>query len=215
MRDLVIFGAGGYGKEVCQVIADVNASDAAWNVLGILDDNRDLHGQAIGDHPVLGGGEWLREYPAATVALAVGSPSGRRKALNSLSSLANGFATLIHPTAWLGQRVAVGNGTVVLAGAAVSTDIVLGDFVCLNKNCIVGHDVSIGDFTTISPGASISGRVSIGEGCDIGANSVVVQGLQVGAWSVVGAGAVVTRDLQPAVTAVGVPARVVSANRSR
>jgi len=125
------------------------------------------------------------------------------------------FATAIHPTAWVGNHVSLGVGTVLLAGATISTDITIGDFVCLNKNSIVGHDFVIERYATISPGASLSGFVHIGEGCDIGANSVVVQGYRVGSESIVGAGAVVAADLPAGVTAVGVPARVIKWRTSR
>lgn len=205
MRDLLIIGAGGYGREVCQVVEDL---DPAWKVLGFLDDREELHGGMVRELPVLGGIDAVTEHPAAAVAVAVGSPAGRRAVAERLAGLPDErLPVLVHPRAWIGNRVEVGAGTVVLAGAAVSTDIAIGRFACLNKNCIVGHDAVLGDFTTISPGASISGFVTLGEGCDIGANSVVVQGRTVGAGTIVGAGAVVTADLPAGVTAVGVPAR--------
>jgi sugar O-acyltransferase (sialic acid O-acetyltransferase NeuD family) len=205
VRDLIIIGAGGYGREVCQVVEDLGPD---WNVLGFLDDREELHGGTIRELPVLGAVDAAREHHAAAIVVAVGSPAGRRAVAERLGDLPDErFPVLVHPRAWIGNRVEVGAGTVVLAGAAVSTDIRVGRFACLNKNCIVGHDAVIGDFTTISPGASISGFVTLGEGCDVGANSVVVQGHSVGAGTVVGAGAVVTSDLPAGVTAVGVPAR--------
>ena len=205
MRDLLIIGAGGYGREVCQVVEDLGA---AWNVLGVLDDRAELHGSTVRELPVLGGVDAVTEHPRAAIVVAVGSPVGRRAVVERLGELPDArFPVLVHPRAWIGNHVEVGIGTVVLAGAAVSTDIRIGRFACLNKNCIVGHDAVLGDFTTISPGASISGFVTLGEACDIGANRVVVQGHAVGAGTVVGAGAVVTGDLPAGVTAVGVPAR--------
>lgn len=205
MRDLLIIGAGGYGREVCQVVEDL---DPAWKVLGFLDDREELHGGTVRDLPVLGGIDRVADHPGAAVVVAVGSPAGRRAVAERLTGLPDErLPVLVHPRAWIGNRVEVGAGTVVLAGAAVSTDITIGRFACLNKNCIVGHDAVLGDFTTISPGASVSGFVTLGEGCDIGANSVVVQGHSVGAGTIVGAGAVVTADLPAGVTAVGVPAR--------
>ncbi|HEX8103015.1 MAG TPA: acetyltransferase [Solirubrobacteraceae bacterium] len=209
MRDLVIFGAGGYGREVRQVVEDVNADASEWNLAGFLDGDPALHGQAVRDLPVLGGPEWLDGRGDVAVALAVGGPAGRRAVAERIGAAR--CATLVHPGAWIGNHVALGTGTIVLAGVTVSTDIAIGDLVCLNKNCIVGHDAVIGRYATISPGASISGYVRVGEGCDVGANSVIVQGHAVGDWSVVGAGAVVTKDLPAGVTAVGVPARVIKA----
>jgi sugar O-acyltransferase (sialic acid O-acetyltransferase NeuD family) len=162
------------------------------------------------DLPVLGGTAWLEQNSAAAVAVAAGYPASRWKIVRALERLGpREYPVLVHPRAWIGNHVTLGRGSVVLAGAAISTEVSVGAFVCLNKNCIAGHEAVIGDFATVSPGASLSGRVHVGDGCDIGANSVVVQGVRVGEWSVVGAGAVVPRDLPPNVTAVGVPVKVI------
>ena len=39
MVDIIIVGAGGCGREVANWIDDINKIDAAWNILGFLDDN--------------------------------------------------------------------------------------------------------------------------------------------------------------------------------
>jgi len=212
MRDLVIFGTGGFAREVRQVVADLERERPRWTLRGFLDGDPARHGTAIRDLPVLGGAAWLADRPDVDVAVAVGAPAGRRRVVGALRELGltdDRFPALVHPRAWIGDHVAVGIGSVVLAGAAVSTDIELGPFAVLNKNCIVGHDAVLEPFVTVAPGASVSGHVRLEEGVDLGAGSVVVQGLRVGAGTVVGAGAVVARDLPPGVTAVGVPARAI------
>ncbi|MGE4426853.1 MAG: NeuD/PglB/VioB family sugar acetyltransferase [Solirubrobacteraceae bacterium] len=213
MRDLVIFGTGGSAREVCQAIEDVNAAGPTWRIVGFLDGDASRHGSELRDLPVLGGAGWAAEHPDTTVVVAIGGPAGRRAVVGELADLGvtgpERFPVVVHPTAWIGNHVRVGEGSVVLAGAAVSTDIDLGPFAALNKNCIVGHDAVLEPFVTIAPGASVSGHVRLGEGVNLGANSVVVQGRSVGAGTVVGAGAVVAEDLPARVTAVGVPARVI------
>ena len=46
------------------------------------------------------------------------------------------------------------------------------------------------------------------EGALVGIGAIVLPRVRIGAWSTVGAGAVVTADVPPAVTVMGVPARV-------
>lgn len=160
--------------------------------------------------PVLGATDWLRAHDQVSVALGVGATPTRRRLAKVVASKAPGrFPTLVHPGAWIGNRVVLGEGSIVCAGCLVTTDIRIGSFVIVNLDCTVSHDTVIEDFATIAPGVNISGNVHIGEGCDLGTGATLIQGITVGAWSILGAGAVVVRDLPANVTAVGIPAQVI------
>jgi sugar O-acyltransferase (sialic acid O-acetyltransferase NeuD family) len=208
MRDLVLFGTGGLAREVLQIVLDLNEDAPRWNVLGFLDDNEALHGTAIHDLPVLGGAGWLADRPGVQAVVGIGGTATRRKVVRRLQSISGaGFATLVHPLAYVGRRVAVGEGSVLCPGALVTTDIAIGRHVILNLAVTVGHDAVLEDFVTVAPGAHVSGNVRVGEGCDLGTGSTVIQGKAIGAWTIVGAGAVVVKDLPANVTAVGAPAK--------
>ena len=210
MTDLVIFGSGGFAREVLQVALDQNDDARTWNVLGFLDGDPETHGQAVHDLPVFGAAEWLAGQPDVSVVVGVGATPARRRIVQTIEAVRpTAFATLVHPRAWLGRRVALGAGSVVCAGSLLTTDIETGRHVVLNLDCTVGHDARLGDFVTAAPSVNISGAVTVGEGCDLGTGAVFIQGVTVGAWTVVGAGAVVVRDLPPNVTAVGAPARAI------
>ena len=64
IHPVVVYGAGGHGRETAQLIEDINAHRARWDVLGFIDDNPSLHGREINGLPVLGGIEWLRSEGA-------------------------------------------------------------------------------------------------------------------------------------------------------
>lgn len=209
MQDLVIYGMGGFGREVHQIVEDVNQERATWNFLGFLDDDPARRGTLAHGYPALGGSAWLERHPGVAVALSIGRPAARCRIVSRLRALGHArFATLVHPRAWVGNRVILGDGTIVHAAANVTTDVTVGSHVILNKGCTVGHDVVIGDFVFVAPHALV-GCSEVGEGTYLGAGSTAVNYLPVGRWSVVGAGAVVLRELPSNVTAVGVPARVV------
>ncbi|MGE5674170.1 MAG: transferase, partial [Mycobacterium leprae] len=58
MRDIVIFGTGGFAREVHELIEDLQQVDpSSWNVVGFLDGNSQKHGTIVHDLPVLGGAE--------------------------------------------------------------------------------------------------------------------------------------------------------------
>jgi sugar O-acyltransferase (sialic acid O-acetyltransferase NeuD family) len=207
MTDLVIFGAGGHARETHQLVLDINADTPTWNLLGFLDGDSGRHGTEVHGMPVLGDEGWVAGRSEVAVSVAIGSTASKRRVVRGLSEAGcSRFATLVHPGAWVGRGVEIGEGSMICACNVVTTDIQIGCHVILNVGCTVSHDSVIGDYVTLAPGVTISGTVSVGEGCDLGAGSTVIQGVRIGHWSIVGAGAVVVRDLEPDVTAVGVPA---------
>lgn len=208
MKDLVIFGTGGFAREVRQIVEDLNQENKVWNLIGFLDENDEHHGTQMHGSPILGDLEWLKQHPHTAVVVAIGSSANRRKiVLELLCADHTRFATLVHPLAWISKRVDIGPGTVIDAGVLISPDAKIGKHVILNNNCTIGHDTVVEDYVTVAPNASIAGEVHIGEGCDIGANCTIIQGNSIGHWSVVGAGAVCVKDVPPNVTAVGIPAK--------
>jgi sugar O-acyltransferase (sialic acid O-acetyltransferase NeuD family) len=208
VRDLVILGTGGFAREVHQLAEDVNADRPTWNVLGFLDDEVSRAGEAVHGLPVLGARDWLNDT-SVSVAVGVGVPATRWRIVDDLqrSYPSIEFPTLVHPLAWIGNRIELGPGTIVCTGVRLTTDLVIRDHVQLNLDVTVGHDSVVHPFATVAPGVNISGRATIGEGCDLGTGVAIIQGISIGAWTIVGAGAVVVRDIPANVTAVGAPAK--------
>lgn len=208
MKDLVIVGVGGFAREVHQLMEDFGLQNSLYNFIGFLDDNPEYHNKEVHGFPVLGGVSWLRDHGDAAVAVGIGSTSVRRRIVQRIqASCANSFATLVHPSARIGNRVAIGEGTIVCAGTIVTTDVSIGKHVVLGTGSTVGHDAHFDDYVTVAPSVTISGAVNVGAGCDLGTGSTIIQGINIGHWSVVGAGAVVVKDVPPNVTAVGMPAK--------
>lgn len=212
-KPIVIFGAGGFAREVLQVILDLNAQSPKsppWEPLGFIVDPTYAGKNLVHGLPILGGVDWLAENPQTSIVIAVGSSAARLQIAQRIEAACqNPFASLVHPRAWIGRQVAIGHGSVVCAGCMITTDIQIGRHVHVNIGSTVGHDASLRDFVTINPGVNISGNVTLNEGAEIGTGSVLIPGTTVGEWSIVGASSVVTKSLDPNVTAVGVPARVI------
>ncbi|MBI5442506.1 MAG: acetyltransferase [Deltaproteobacteria bacterium] len=208
MRRVVVFGTGGFAREVHQVIKDINRHVPTWEMLGFVDDNPAAHGTELHGLPVLGGREWAGSHREVAVAIAIGSPASRKRVAQALRAEGcTSFATLVHPAAWVGDNVTIEEGSIVCAGCLITTDLTIGRHVILNLGCTLGHDTLLADFVTASPSVNVSGCCRIGEGVDVGTGAKIIQGITLGEWSVVGAGAVVVRDLPPNITAVGSPAR--------
>lgn len=210
MQDIVIYGCGGFGREVLQVLHAINAVQPTWRCLGFLVDpgfetDTPVHGLRVASRP-----EALNCAPETAVTVGIGNPLAREAVVGRLIKFGlTNFATLVHPRAWVGNFVQLGEGTIVCAGSLLTTDIRIGAHVHLNIATTVGHDTRIGDFSTISPGVNISGKVTLGQRVEIGSAASIIPGVEIGADATIGAGAAVVKSIPAGCTAVGVPAKVI------
>ena len=210
MRDLVVYGASGFGQQVMFWVEDANAAEPRFRILGFVDDDSDAHGERRTGYPVLGGRDWLSDHArsgAVAVVLGLAGPPVKQRVISALAGLALEFPAVIHPSAVVSRHATVRRGATVGPGNVVSVNVEVGEFATVNTTCTLGHDARIGDYATVLPGVNVSGHVSVGEGVSVGTGAAILQGVTIGAETTVGAGATVVGDLPPGCVAVGTPAR--------
>lgn len=205
MKDLAIYGAGGFGREVALLIDQINREKSTWNFLGFFDDAKSNYPQ----NKIIGDGESLQSYAnQISIVIAIADPQVRSAIATRLTNPHIEFPTIVHPKADLGSSInIVGKGSIITQGVILTTGIQIGDFVIVNLATTIGHDCQIGNFCSIMPGANISGNVHIGSKTLIGSGATILQNLVIGDEARVGAGAVVTRNVAQVDTVVGIPAR--------
>jgi len=200
---VLILGAGGHGKVVADILLHQDVP-----VLGFLDDNPMLHGQARLGLPILGAIASYPRYEPGGLALGIGDTAQRRRVVQRCGPAAQRlWRDAIHPRATIAASARLGQGVTVVAGAVVNPDAILGDHVIINTGATVDHDCMVAAYGHIAPGAHLAGHVSIGEGAVVGIGAAICPGCTIGAWSIVGAGAAVVREVPDGITAIGVPAR--------
>ena len=208
----VIIGAGGFGRECFDVLnAVANSQDSdSVEFLGFVDSNpsevnlkrlEQLGATYLGAEEM-----WWSQKVRSKVIIGVGNPQVRKDIVQRIPKEFGVHTTLIHPTATIGSAFNCGIGVVVCAGAILSTNVQLGDFVHINPGAVFGHDANIGDYVSINPAAVVSGETAIGDQTLIGANATVLQGLQIGE-GVVGASACVVNNIGSNTVVKGVPAK--------
>ncbi|CAN5654933.1 acetyltransferase [soil metagenome] len=213
--DVVIIGAGGHGKVVLDILRA--ASSSKIRAVGFLDADPALLGTAVNGLPVLGPIHHiskLRQQKVSGAIVAIGDNRARFTYARYLLDEGLELISAIHPSAVVSSTARTGRNVVIAAGAIVCTDAQIGDSVILNTGCIVDHECEIGEAAHICPGVALAGRVRIGAGAFVGLGARVIQCRTVGEHATIGAGAVVIEDIPADVTAVGVPARVMTISAS-
>lgn len=208
MKDLVIFGAGGFGREIQWLIERINEVKDEWNILGYIDDGINTDFEQDG-YKVLGNTEWLlAQEKEISVACAIGNAKTRKRIIEKMEGMENlSFPNLIDPSVQKSQRITMGKGNLICAGTIATVDIKIGDFNIINLDCTIGHDVVLDSFVTVYPSVNISGCVEVGECSELGTGSQIIQGKKIGVEVIVGAGSVIVKDIITSGTYVGIPAR--------
>ncbi len=148
MKNLLILGAGGYGRtvaELAQILGD-------FDKISFLDDKSDA------PDVIAHCGAYRREALCSEYAYAYpafGDNALRFAWLREIDETGYIVPTLIHPTAYVSPSAEIGQGTVILPHAVVGTGTVVGAGSIINIGALVDHNCEIGVCCHIAPGAII------------------------------------------------------------
>lgn len=209
MKNIAIFGGGGFGREVKTIIDKINELHPnTYNFVGFYDDGITKN-TILNGFPVLGGMEELNALDEElALVISIGDPKIKRKIISNISNKYISYPTIIHPKSSISlDEVFIGIGSIICEGTIITCNIKIGDFVILNLMCTVGHDTIIDDYCAFMPSVNISGEVHIKSSVYVGTGAKIINLLEIGENTIVGAGAVVSKTLPANCTAVGIPAK--------
>ena len=205
MKDIIIVGAGGFGREAYYRIKAVNAVEPTWNIKGFINDVPvDLRSKKI-DLPILGTISDWRPSDNEVFAMGISSPLGKAKVASILKSKGAQFATVIHPMAIVEETAVLGEGCMISRGSTVGDCAVLGDFVNI-AGSMVGQDAEIGDFSTTTGYANIT-NAKLGKRVFVGSHAVILNDRKIGDDAFICAGSIVFHHVKPGIKVWGNPAR--------
>jgi sugar O-acyltransferase (sialic acid O-acetyltransferase NeuD family) len=210
-NELIIYGAGGAGRELAFSLSLENDIKKKWLVKAFVDDDSLLWEKTVNKIYLPGGFEWLKARGGAVALAIIGNHVIRRKLVERLK-LIEGiyFPLIIGPNSIVSDSVEFGEGCIVsLSFNWIDPNVKLGNFVFVCCSTRIGHDVSIGDYTAIFSNIDISGGAQIGADCVIGTGVTINPEVKIGDRAIIGAGSVVIRDIPADVIAAGVPARII------
>lgn len=197
---LAIFGTGGMGRELADIVARSPRLRSRYTEIVFTTDDPGTSVQGISVvHP-----DSLA--PEDEISLAVGSSPVRRTLAERFAR--RRFATIVSDHAIVSTSARLGEGAMVCDFAVVNNNAVIGRHFQANVHAQVSHDAVIGDFVTFAPQTSCNGWVEIGDDVSVGAGALIRNGtpqrrLRIGQGATIGMGAVVLRDVPAGRTALG------------
>ena len=208
MHDLVIYGAGGLGREVAAMVCRINRRHQFWNLLGCVDDGVQDKTEVDGC-PLLGGMDFIRNFGRPLdVALTIAKPSVKRRIFTELKECPHvHLPAIIDETSLLPTDFSPGEGCIISPYCAISSNVRIGSCVFFNTGTLIGHDAVLGDFCSLMCHVDVAGNVNVGEDTLIGDHACILQGLRVGARATVGMGSIVMTPVPDDCTVLGNPAR--------
>lgn len=206
MKDLIIVGASGFGREVLWYIEDINAIRPTWNLKGFIDDNLNALDDYDCDYAILGTiRDWIPSENEEFVC-ALAFPEVKRRVVEDLLKKGANFATIVHPTARINVHSSIGEGSIITTNCVVSSNARVGRFVSLLSSN-VAHDASIGDWSTLSGRCALNGHAEVGEMVYMGCGVLVAPSKKIGDHATVGIGSVVISNVKSGTKVFGNPAK--------
>lgn len=209
MKQLVIIGAGGFGREVLEWATGCPAYRREWEIAGFLDDRSDALEPFPGiGLPLLGNTTDYEPGNNELFICGIGRPSLRAAIRRRFEEKGARFARVVHESCLVGSRVELGPGVLLCPHVVLTADIGIGANTALNVATAVGHDAHIGSDCQLSSFCDVTGYVRICDEVFFGSRASVIPGRRIGDRATVGAGSVVVADVPPDVTVFGNPARL-------
>jgi sugar O-acyltransferase (sialic acid O-acetyltransferase NeuD family) len=207
MKNLLIIGARGFGREVYNTAVESLGYKRNFIVKGFLDDKETALDDYKGYPPIISSVEDYTPQKDDVFICALGEVSYKKKYTEIILSKGGEFINIIHRDVYIGSNTKLGVGCFFASGVKISCDVRIGNFVTMNFSSVVGHDAQIGDFSHLNS-MSFMGGFSILEECStLHTSAILLPHKKIGKHSVVGAGAMVYKNVKENTTVFGNPAQ--------
>ena len=206
MKNLLIIGARGFGREIFSTTKFCRGYNEEFIVKGFLDSKSDAL-DGLGDYPpIIDSVEHYQPQPDDVFICALGDVHYKKKYTDIILQKGGTFINLIHKQAYVSNFTKIGYGCIIFKDVSLSNNAIVGNFVTLQQYVTTGHDMVMGDYCEIESFAFIGGYATIGDFVTIHTGAIITPHQKIGNHAVVGAGAVVIRRVKENTTVFGNPA---------
>lgn len=209
MKNLIIIGARGFGREVFNLAQQTEEYGNEWIIKGFLDSDQDALKMFQGYPPILSSSENYAVQEDDIFICALGNPAHKKHYVDIIISKGGTFTNIIHPTTTINKvGTAIGRGVIIGPYTYISNNVTVGNYVTIQSHVAIGHDVSIGSFCQINCLSFFGGFVKVGEQSTINPGATILPKKVVGNNSTVGINSSVLANVKDNTSVYGNPAKV-------
>lgn len=207
MKNLLVIGARGWGREIFNMLPDCIGYQTEYIVKGFLDDKKDALDGMPGYPPIIGSVEEYEPQSDDVFVCALGDINWKKHYAEIILNKDGQFINIIHRTALIQRNTKLGKGCIITDNVGISCDIEIGDFSTFQSYSIVGHDAKVGNYCHLGVRSFMGGFSSLGDNTTLQTGSIILPHVKIGNNCVVGAGSVVIKRVKDGSTVYGNPAK--------
>lgn len=207
MKNLIIIGAGGMGREISHHATLCKGYNAEFKIKGFLDDDKDALRGFKGYPDII---DTIQHYIPENddvFVCSIGDVVKKKRSIHIILDKGGEFINLIHPDASISMNVKIGIGCIILKNAFIGVECEIQDYVLIQESAVIGHDVKIGKYSRIDCHVVCVGGIELKDEVTIHSGAVINDHVIVEKGAVVGALSFVIRRVKENTTVFGNPAK--------
>lgn len=206
MKNLLIIGARGYGREIYSLACECVGYERNYIIKGFLDDKSNALDGYINYPPIIGSVEHYEIQEDDIFICALGDVKYKEMYANIILEKGGNFINLIHPTAYIGRNTNIGVGCIMCRYVNISCDVCIGDFATFQPFVTIGHDACIDNYCHLNTYSFMGGGAVIEKGVTLHTSAVLLPKVRAERYSTIGASSVALRKVKEGITVYGNPA---------
>ena len=208
---VAVLGGKGGGTLAVQTIRALEQVNRSHRFVGYLNDRLEMGTALFGGAVAARFDDWRQlddDVCFAAPLHKAGAMETNASRIIGLGIPGARWTTLVDPLAIIAEGARIGPGSIVSANGQIGPDSSVGTHCFVRAGAIVSHDVTVSNFVHLGQNSVVLGYSTIETGAHIAPGSIVRDGTKIGRFALVTLGSVVTSDVPPYAIVRGNPAQI-------